>query len=88
VWTFSEEKVQTFLKDKTVAIKVNIDDNKLLTDQYKVTAIPCLVFLDGEGKEVGRVLGFRNTEYFLEEANKILTGPVPAPIPAPVPVPR
>jgi thiol:disulfide interchange protein len=70
--TFSEEKVQKFLKTNTIAIKVNVDDNAKLSGKYKITAIPCLVFLDGEGKEVGRLLGFREAEKFLDEAGKIV----------------
>jgi thiol:disulfide interchange protein len=69
--TFSQEKVKKFLTDKTIAIKINIDDNAKLADKYKITAIPCMVFLDGEGKEVGRLLGFRAADKFLEEAEKI-----------------
>src|SRR3954464_12306676 len=72
--TFSEEKVQKFLTDKTVAIKINIDDNAKLAKQYKITAIPCLVFIDGEGKEVGRILGLCATDAFLEKAEKIASG--------------
>jgi thiol:disulfide interchange protein len=68
--TFSEEKVSNFLKEKTVAIKVNIDNNKELAKKYKITAIPCLVFIDGEGTEVGRILGFHATDKFLTEAEK------------------
>ncbi len=70
--TFSEEKVKKFLTDKTIPIKVNIDDNKKLSGQYKITAIPCLVFINGEGKEVGRILGYRDVSKFLEEAEKIV----------------
>lgn len=68
--TFSEEKVSDFLKSKTIAIKINIDNNKELAKKYKITAIPCFVFIDGEGTEVGRVLGFRASENFLKEAGK------------------
>jgi thiol:disulfide interchange protein len=69
--TFSDEKVQKFLKEKTVAVRINTDDNEKLTKQYKITAIPCLVFVDGEGKEVGRLVGFRDADKFLEDAAKL-----------------
>jgi len=74
--TFKEEKVSTFLKNKTVAIKIDIDEkeNKELAKKYKITAIPCLVFIDGEGNEVGRILGFHATDAFLEKAEKIASG--------------
>jgi len=71
--TFSEQKVQKFLTDKTVAIKINTDDNAKLVKEYKITGIPCIVFLNGEGKEVGRLVGFRPAEKFLEEADKIVS---------------
>lgn len=70
--TFSDEKVQKFLKDKTIAIKINVDENKKLVEKYKIPGYPCMVFIDGEGKEVGRVLGFRDPETFLEEVNEIV----------------
>ena len=66
--TFSDAKVQKFLKEKTIAVRVDVDDNKDLAKQHKITAIPCLVFLDGEGKELGRILGFRPAEQFLKDA--------------------
>ena len=50
--TFSDEKVQKLLTDKAIAIKVDADDNKDLVKKYKVNGYPCLVFLNGEGKEV------------------------------------
>ena len=70
--TFAVDNVGKFLRDKTIAVKINIDDNKALAAKHKITAIPCLVFLDGEGKEVGRILGFREAPKFLEEAEKIV----------------
>src|SRR5437763_942972 len=36
--TFSQEKVQKFLKDKTVAVKIDTDDNATLAKKYKVKA--------------------------------------------------
>src|SRR5262249_39940174 len=57
--TFSTEKVAKFLKDKTIAIKVNTDDNMKLAREYKIEAIPCMVFINSEGKEIGRLEGFR-----------------------------
>jgi thiol:disulfide interchange protein len=70
--TFSQVKVRDFLKEKTVAIRINVDDNAKLSQKYKITAIPCLVFIDGEGKEVGRLLGYRAADKFLDESGKIV----------------
>jgi thioredoxin-related protein len=72
--TFKDQKVASFLKDKTVAIKIDVDDNEELAKKYNIKSIPCLVFLDGDGKETGRILGFHDTAAFLEKAEKIATG--------------
>lgn len=70
--TFSQEKVQKFLSSNTIAIKIDIDKNKDLAKKYKIRAIPCLVFMNGEGKEVGRILGYRDATKFLSDAKKQL----------------
>ena len=62
--------MQHFLEHKTLAIKVNIETNRDLTAKFKVKAIPCLVFIDGDGKEVGKLLGSRTAENFLMEVGK------------------
>lgn len=70
--TFSQDKVSKMLKDKTIAIKVDTDKNPKLAKQYKVSGIPCIVFVDGDGKEVGRVVGFKPADKFLDEVTKIV----------------
>src|SRR4029078_9147106 len=50
--TFSNHKVKSFLKEKTIAIKVDGDKEKALVAKYKVPGYPTLVFVDGDGKEV------------------------------------
>jgi thiol:disulfide interchange protein len=70
--TFTDEKVQKLLTDKAVAIKVDADENKDLVKKYKVNGLPCLVFLNGEGKEVGRVEGYLDAKDFYAEASKYL----------------
>jgi thiol:disulfide interchange protein len=81
--TFSAKAVQTFLKHRTVALKIDVDDPAELALKYQVTAIPCVVFLDGDGKEIGRLVGFQPADKFLEEGGKIVArgrhneGPMP-----------
>jgi thiol:disulfide interchange protein len=72
--TFSEEKVQKVLKDKMIAIKLNAEakENLEVAKQFKIKAYPCIVFVDGEGKEVARVLGYKPPDDFLKELEKIL----------------
>ncbi|HYT90646.1 MAG TPA: thioredoxin family protein [Gemmataceae bacterium] len=70
--TLRDSTVREFLTDRTTTVRVNIEDDALLAEHYKVRAIPCLVFLDGAGKELGRILGSRGPKQFLEEAGKIV----------------
>jgi len=67
--TFKNEKVQKLLKDKTVAIKVDVDDDPKLAGKYKVEGIPCIVFISPEGKEVGRMVGFSEPEVFMDKVS-------------------
>jgi thioredoxin 1 len=70
--TFTDAQVRQFLTEKTVAVRINVDDHKLLARQYGATSIPCMVFLTGEGEEVGRILGFRTPAAFLEKARELV----------------
>ncbi len=66
--TFAAGNVAQFLREKTIAIKINTDDNGKLAREHQVEEIPCIVFLDGQSREVGRLVGFRTPEQFLQEA--------------------
>jgi thiol:disulfide interchange protein len=72
--TFADSKVKKLLKEKTVAIKLDVEekDNEKLVRKYKVGLLPCMVVFDAEGKEVGRLTGFRDAETFLEDVGKLL----------------
>jgi thioredoxin len=39
-----------------VVAKVNVDDNKELSEKYNITGIPCMIIFKG-GKEVDRLVG-------------------------------
>jgi len=65
--TFSNDKVQVFLKGKTVAIKVDGDKEKDLVKKYKVEGYPTLVFLGNDGKEVGRIVGYKPPDKFMKD---------------------
>jgi thioredoxin-related protein len=55
-----------------VAIKVNAEKDRSLAAKYKVRGFPTLVFVDGEGKEVGRLVGYRAADRFLKDVEKIV----------------
>lgn len=58
-----------------VCIKVNCWDegNTSLCSSYAIEGVPTIVFLNSEGYEVHRFVGYRDADAFLEEMNKALT---------------
>src|SRR5437762_213273 len=43
--TFSDERVEKFIKEKTVAIKVDVEKEQDLARKFRVDGIPTMVFL-------------------------------------------
>jgi thiol:disulfide interchange protein len=70
--TWSDEDVQAWLRDKTVAIKVDADKDKEAADKYQLQGYPQMVFLRPDGSEVGRLSGFRDAEQFVRQASRIV----------------
>jgi thioredoxin-related protein len=66
--TFSDGRVRTFLKEKTVAIRVKVENNMELAQKYRVALLPSQVFVNGEGQELGRFPGFAPPEAFIAKA--------------------
>ena len=44
----------------TIFVKVDADAQRDIIKKYKVSAYPTLVMLDGNGKELKRVLGYQS----------------------------
>jgi len=58
-----------------ISIKIDAWDNKEGTEifnKYDGYYIPLLIFLDGTGKEIERVVGYKNVEDFLNILNNVL----------------
>lgn len=68
--TFSNGRVRRLLRDKTIAIKVDIDQSPGLAQQFRVRSIPCMVILDAEGNEIGRIVGYRDAGKFSSELSR------------------
>ena len=68
--TFAAENVIRYLRDRYVAVKVDIDESPEIAKQYEVSAVPTIVLLSSEGTELRRFSGFRPADGFLEEVNK------------------
>jgi thioredoxin 1 len=76
--TFPDKQVQQFIKDKTVAIKITLDkdNDKLGPDLAKFVVgsikTPTIIFIDSDGKEVGRTAGFLPAKDFLDKAKSFV----------------
>ncbi len=70
--TLAEGRVREFLATRTVAIRVNIDHNPELAQRFRVSSIPCMVFVDGQGNEIDRIQGLVSAGPFLSEASRLV----------------
>lgn len=68
---FSEARVGEFFNKNFINLKVDMEkdaDGPELFKRYKVQAYPTMLFINGDGKAVHTILGFRNADAFLAEA--------------------
>ena len=66
--------LEEFAGDYSTKMKVaavNTDFNKTLSGQYSISGIPCLVLLK-DGKEVKRIVGYRDKAQLLQELSSWL----------------
>jgi thioredoxin-related protein len=65
--TYSDAKVIEFAKDKLVSVKVDTEtpEGAKLQQKFEVSGLPTILFLDGEGKVQGKVVGFKPAAPFL-----------------------
>ncbi len=69
--TWKDENVISSVKGKAVAVKVDVDENRELASKYGIHSLPTVIFVDGEGNEVSRFIGYRDAEGFLKEFGKL-----------------
>ncbi len=72
--TWKDPKVVEWLGQKCVALKVDAERNRDLAQRFKISAYPTLVFVNGEGKELDRLRGYRDGAKFLSEVGDLAQG--------------
>ena len=72
--TWKDERVVVWLTEKTIALKIDAEDEIDLAKRFGVDGYPTLLFVDPAGTERGRIVGFREPEEFLSEAADVLHG--------------
>ena len=73
--TLSNDKVIEFANKNLISIKIDAWDNKEgseIFNHYNGIYIPLLIFLDGSGNEIERIIGYKNVEEFLTILNNVL----------------
>ncbi len=69
--TWKDPEVIEWLGQNSVALKVDAEKDVELAKRFQVNAYPTLVFVDGAGKEVERLLGFYDGPAFLAKARGV-----------------
>ena len=69
--TYVHEDVVT-LAQGFVSLKIDADVEKAISSKYKVVGLPTILFIDANGNEIHRVVGYRPPEDFVKEMNSAL----------------
>lgn len=73
---FTKPEVADYFNTHFICVRVNVDKERDLAQQYSIQALPTLVFLNRQGKEQKRLIG--GTEIHMMYWAKVLTGREPA----------
>ncbi|MCD6352233.1 MAG: thioredoxin family protein [Armatimonadetes bacterium] len=69
---YTDPKVAQAIARHFVAVKVDGDKRKDVVTNYKIRGYPTILFVDGKGEEVHRVVGFEAPSVFLTELTQAL----------------
>lgn len=72
--TWSNEKVQSFLNEKTVSMKIDAEkgEGRNFAKKYKVAGYPCVLIFNSAGELIDRRMGYLPPREFLNWANSSL----------------
>ena len=63
------ESVSEKYSEKLSIYKLDTDENQQTAADYEITGIPCCILFN-KGEEVGRIVGFRSEDSFVDELKK------------------
>ncbi|MBC8191978.1 MAG: thioredoxin fold domain-containing protein [Candidatus Marinimicrobia bacterium] len=74
--TFIDPALITFAEENFISYHLNVDStqNKELSKNFNITGIPAFVFVDEEGNEVDRIVGYMPPQEYLAEMTRIRNG--------------
>ena len=70
--TYTDEEVNS-LAEKFICVKIDVYKNRQVTNKYKIQGLPTIVFLNSEGEEMERIVGYRGPSAFVEIMRKVLS---------------
>ena len=68
------EELKEEYKGKVEIVIINVDDLPSLAKSYRIMLIPTQIFLDSEGKEIYRHVGFMSKEEIKKKLGEIIGG--------------
>lgn len=71
--TYEDEKVIEKVMKNFVPVKVDVDVEQNLAYQFGIYSIPTIVYLNENGQEVYRTIGYRSTSQILADMNEALS---------------
>ena len=71
--TFPDKKLGAYFNEHFVSIKMDMEKGEgfVTRQKYKVTAYPTMLFLEADGTEVGRKVGFQYAKDLMEYARTL-----------------
>jgi uncharacterized protein YyaL (SSP411 family) len=63
--TYSNDEVADLLNNNFTCLKINAEEHPDLVPLYNISGYPTILFLSPEGKELGRILGYKPPDSFI-----------------------
>ena len=71
-YTYTNDKVIAKVSSNFVAVKVDVDVEQNIAAFYSIYSIPTVVYLNSEGKEIYRTVGYRDVGQFIKDMDTAL----------------
>lgn len=69
--TYAHEDVVSKAGD-FISLKIDADIERDLSSRYKIAGLPTILFIDNTGREIHRVVGYRQADKFVQEMDAAL----------------
>ena len=70
--TWKDPAVVEWLDRSCIALKADAEKETALAKRFDITGYPTIVFVAADGKEIDRLVGFRDAQEFLRDSQSLL----------------